>query len=293
MKKDHMTTVYAERAPATAETGYVTGGLGYLVPPRDKPFNYMFEPPAGVPRQNCEYESRFCRIHDARRLQSALALETTGFELLDAPAAARDFGDFRDEGQVTGRYYHELEDLAMSLTGAMRAIVFDHQLRRREPGQPTLSFGRDGDGSTPAALGRVHSDYTETSGPRRRAQVLADRQDHPFLILNFWRPIVHQAIDTPLALGDARSFPMKDWVASDLIYPARTGEIYLGTYSEEHRWYYYPAMSPDELLVFKTYDSRLDHPARMTPHCAFDDPGAPADAPPRQSIEARCLVILE
>jgi hypothetical protein len=105
--------------------------------------------------------------------------------------------------------------------------------------------------------------------------------------------MMHPALDTPLAVCDARSFPMHDWVACELIYPTRTGEIYLGKYADSHRWYYYPAMAPDELLVFKTYDSRLDSPARMTPHCAFDDPTAPADAPLRQSIEARCLVILD
>jgi hypothetical protein len=283
MKNDHVN--------ARAEAAYLNGELGYLVPPRERPYNYMYEPPPGVPRQNCEYESRECRIHNARALRSALGLEATGFELLDASSGVRDFSD---EAQVTGRYYRELEALALNLTGGVRAIVFDHQRRKREAGRPALSFGREGDGTNPAALGRVHNDYTEVSGPRRRAQVLPGAAaDQPFMILNFWRAIVHPAIDTPLAVGDARSFPKKDWVASDLIYPERTGEIYLGLYSAAHRWYYYPEMQPGELLVFKSFDSRIDHPVRMTPHCAFDDPGAPPDAPLRQSIEARCLVILE
>jgi hypothetical protein len=52
-------------------------------------------------------------------------------------------------------------------------------------------------------------------------------------------------------------------------------------------------MTPDEVLVFKSYDSRLDMPARMTPHCAFDDEAAPPDAPLRRSIEVRCMVILD
>jgi hypothetical protein len=271
--------------------GHVTAGLGYVLSPQQRLFNYMFQPPEGKPWHNGEYEQRDCRIHDARSVASAVGLEMTGFELLDAPSKV---GDFYDDRQVTEVYYRELEAIARSIAGASQASVFDHQRRHREPGRPALTFGRAGDGTQPSAVGRVHNDYTEESGRRRLQLVLPDAMpDHPFMIVNFWRPIIDPALDTPLALCDARSFPRKDWVTSDLIYPSRTGEIYLGKYSNTHAWYYYPAMSPDEVLVFKSYDSRLDCHARMTPHCAFDDPTTPADAPPRRSMEARCLVILD
>ena len=46
----------------------------------------------------------------------------------------------------------------------------------------------------------------------------------------------------------------------------------------------------DEALLFKTFDSEADGRARFTIHTSFEDPGAPADAPPRESIETRCLV---
>jgi len=269
----------------------VIGELGYLKPGTAKPFNYMYEPPPGIPRDNCEYERCPMPIRDARAVPSALGLERSGFELLAQPSA---LGDFQDDRQVRERYYRELEALALELTGGLRALVFDHQLRMREPGRAELSFGRPGDGSKPTALGRVHNDYTEASGRRRLHQVLPDApDDRPFLILNFWRLVGNPAIDTPLAVCDARSFARQDWVATDIIYRERTGEIYLGRHNESHAWYYYPAMTPDEVLVFKSFDSRLDCPVRMTPHCAFDDPTAPADAPLRRSIEARCLVILE
>lgn len=272
-------------------SAYVTGGLGYLVPSQKRPFNYMFQPPEGTPWQNCEYEQRDCRIRNARQVASMTSLESTGFELFNAPTVVN---DFYDEQQVIDFYYREVEALAISITSGIQAVVFDHLLRHREHGRPALTFGRDGGGSNPAAVGRVHNDYTEESGRRRLRLVLPDAApDHPFLILNFWRPVLHPVFDTPLAVCDARSFPMKDWVASDVIYPNRTGEIYLGKYADAHAWYYYPAMTPDEVLVFKSYDSRLDSHARMTPHCAFDDPTAPADLPPRRSIEIRCLVILD
>jgi len=43
-------------------------------------------------------------------------------------------------------------------------------------------------------------------------------------------------------------------------------------------------------LLLKCTDSRTDVPARFTPHSAFLEPDAPADAPPRESIELRALV---
>ncbi|WP_151632585.1 CmcJ/NvfI family oxidoreductase [Noviherbaspirillum aerium] len=270
---------------------FVTGNLGYLAPSQDKPYQYMTPPPAGAAWHNTDYEQRACRIVNARRVAASLSLEDNGFELLDCPSKV---ADFNDAAQVQGVYYRELEQLALELTGGLHALVFDHQLRQREAGRTALGFGREAALPTPTALGRVHNDYTESSGPRRLRQLMPEMaQDHPFLILNFWRPVAHAAIDTPLALCDARSFAMQDWACADLIYPDRKGEIYLGRYADGHRWYYYPAMTPEDMLVFVSFDSRLDSTARMTPHCAFDDPLAPEDAPPRRSIEARCLVILD
>jgi hypothetical protein len=53
-----------------------------------------------------------------------------------------------------------------------------------------------------------------------------------------------------------------------------------------------PEMDPNEVLIFKHYDSRKDQGARRVPHCAFDIPVS-ADVPLRRSIEVRCLVLLD
>jgi len=49
-------------------------------------------------------------------------------------------------------------------------------------------------------------------------------------------------------------------------------------------------MEPDEVLLLKCYDSKVDGRARFAPHSAFLDPNRPPDAPPRESIELRTLV---
>jgi hypothetical protein len=108
-----------------------------------------------------------------------------------------------------------------------------------------------------------------------------------------WRSIAGPVLDTPLAVCDARSVTKDELVPSDIHYAARTGEIYFVTRSPRHAWHYFPSMGRHEVLVFKQYDSQHARTARFVPHGAFDLPDAPRDAPPRESIEARCLVIYE
>ena len=83
------------------------------------------------------------------------------------------------------------------------------------------------------------------------------------------------------------------FVAADLVYPDRTGEIYYASWNPLHRWVYFPEMQADEALLIKGYDSRDDGRARFTLHTAFDDPTTPADAAPRESIEIRALVFFD
>ena len=61
---------------------------------------------------------------------------------------------------------------------------------------------------------------------------------------------------------------------------------YVIEYNPAHRWYYYSNMRPDEAIVFKTSESDPNR-AQLMPHGAFDNPLAPADAPPRVSLEMR------
>ena len=49
-------------------------------------------------------------------------------------------------------------------------------------------------------------------------------------------------------------------------------------------------MQPNEALLLKCFDFATDGRARFAPHTAFEDPTAPADVPPRESIELRTLV---
>ena len=59
------------------------------------------------------------------------------------------------------------------------------------------------------------------------------------------------------------------------------------------RWYYLSAQTPDEVLLFKQYDS--ERPDDIPPHSAFVDERyeGKEGVIPRHSIETRSLVLIE
>jgi len=263
----------------------VDAELNYLVPMAERPRNYAYEPPAGTPRTNATHESHRLAIHDARPIAAEVALDRHGFKIVRHHSAVRDFWD-DDEIRLT--YYPEAEALLRQATGAERVLIFDHTTRRHIRGM------EDWRGGVRQPARRVHVDHTARSGPQRVRDLLPADAERLLRgrvqIINLWRPIRGPVQDAPLAVCDALSVAPGDLVPSDLVYPHRTGETYSVTYSPAHRWYYLSAMTPDEALLIKCFDSRTDGRARFAPHSAFDDPTAPADASPRESIEVRTLV---
>jgi hypothetical protein len=264
----------------------VAAGLRYLEPTTGKPRSLEFDPPPGVPRTTAVYREHMVEIRDVRPVASTLSLEREGFQLLTAPTSVTNFDD---EQAVRTRYYAETISLLEELTGASRVVVFDHTIRRRIPGATDRSTG-----IPRQPVPRVHNDYTVKSGPQRVRDLLGDEAGGPlqkrFSVINVWRPIRGPIQDSPLAVSDARSIHDNDLVATDLIYPDRTGEIYYVKFNPEHKWFYAPAMRDDEIILIKCYDSVDDGRARFVPHSAFVDPATPAGAPPRESIELRTLV---
>jgi hypothetical protein len=279
--------ISVEPAVRLASNAAMQTTLSYLEPSGERPWHYMYDRPDGGPQHNCVFANHPAWIADARR--SNPSLEREGFELREAPSAVRDFSD---QQHVELLYYPEVAKLALEATGARHAFVFDHQVRRREADRAPLTFGRRGDGRQPGAAGRVHSDYTDASAKRRLSMHWKGSPFRRFAILNVWRSIAGPVLDTPLAVCDARSVSPAELVAGDVHYLGRSGEIFLVAHSPRHAWHYFPRMDRHEALVFKQYDSK-EGAARFVPHGAFDLPDIPPDAPLRESVEARCLVVYD
>ncbi len=272
-----------------SDLAHIEAQLNYLAPMAERPRTYTFDPPPGVSRANSTHEAHTVAIHDARPLASEISLDREGFAVLHQQSAVRDFWD---EDEVRRVYYPEVQRVLAEVTGASKVFIFDHTLRRRVKG--AVDWSREAP-RQPAT--RVHVDHTASSGPQRVRDFFGDEAETLLRgrvqVINLWRPIRGPLRDAPLAVCDVESVAPGDLVASDLVYQHRVGEIYGVTFNPSHRWFYVPQMQPDEALLLKCFDSATDGRARFAPHTAFEDPTAPADAPPRESIEIRTLVFHE
>jgi len=122
-----------------------------------------------------------------------------------------------------------------------------------------------------------------------------------FMLINFWRPInMRQPVrDYPLALCDPLSVDRDDifWARIPRLTSAGRVSRHLALrFNPSQRWRYYPAMTTNEVLVFKQcefWKGVADGAPRANVfHSAFRDPTAPPEAEPRRSCEHRVGVII-
>jgi hypothetical protein len=247
------------------------------------------------------------RIANARLLQANAASESDflaehGFVLLKAPTQVTDWGDV---DQMATVYLPEVETMIRERLYPGRNMMVR---------QPPYPMRRGAGTATPQYGLGVHSDHGTTAddfqrnveaftSPEMGAQWRASfesQEVEEFVALDFWRttnmdgPLKHM----PLALCDPTSIDEADIIPTALegIAPggALTYHVSLA-HNENQRWYYYPDMTPDEVLVFKLFQLKKDErsqPYRACFHTAFEDPTTPADAQPRQSCEHRVSVLL-
>lgn len=139
----------------------------------------------------------------------------------------------------------------------------------------------------------VHCDYTHESAPLRVRQLLESEADdllsRRVAFLNVWKPIHRVVEERPLAMCDVTSAPNEDFFKLHLHYRERDGENYVMRYNKAHKWWYFPKMTPEQVILLKTYDSEVDGRARFVGHSAFEDPTSPENAPVRESVEIRTI----
>jgi hypothetical protein len=261
----------------------VEAELNFIIPDERKPFSHQYDPPPGLPVRSHPYENRKVFIQNGRPLADAFSVDREGFALVQHTAKT---ADLYDEVELKNSYYPETEALLKAETGASKILIFDHTIRTSHDRPRGVGLPRE-------AVLRVHNDYTLKSGPQRVRDLVPEeaeaRLKKRFAIINVWRPIVGPLQQFPLALGDAESLRADDVLATDLIYPDRVGEIYSIAYNPAQRWFYFPEMSRDEVVLIKTYDSDPAR-ARFSAHGAFADPNFPDPKVLRESIEIRALV---
>ena len=286
------------------------------------------------PWEGTDLEKRRMPVHDARSLAGPkrCTLDANGFELIERPVDGPDI-DFFDHDQIVRRYYPHCAATVQNETGARMVAAFDHNMRSATGNRSERRI--EGGQRVQPPIYMVHGDYTLTSGPRRlrdlarpptgndtyrsllaegasllgEAAVERALGEGRFALINVWRNIAREPVAVhPLALCDAATVHPDDLVVFEVFYSDRTGENYLAKHSGGHRWYFYPAMTPDEALLIKQWDSAgglarsqganadsksADGPCTFSFHTAFEDPTTVPDAPDRWSIEVRCVALYD
>ncbi len=277
-------TVFEDR-----NQGALIAPLRFIIPQREKPVFRSAALTGGQEEFFFETEEQMVPINDLRSVTAQMTLDNEGFTLLSKPSTV---ANFYDDSEVKSRYFDEIRTLLTQELGAEEVIIFD--ATRRSDAQHGAS-NRDGS-RKPASL--IHVDYTETSGPGRLEELMGEAKLDSLLKagkrlvqVNVWRSIAGVVQRSPLALADASSIAERDLHATDQVFPERVGEIYHLSHNPAQRWYYTSAMTQDEVLLIKGWDSDTDR-ARFTPHTAFELPNTMPDAPARESIEVRTYAIV-
>ena len=273
------------RKPATDT---IRASFNYVVPTGKPAVRYIDWPEMEHNAVPPEYRQHEMTVRDGRPLRDTFRLDVHGFEFVNHHTRVREFTDEAERKRV---YDPEVKMLIQRVSGASDVVVFDHTIRVGDEAMQKAMNVR------PTVHG-VHNDYTERSAPRRLREIVGDAEAERrfrkrWAIIQVWRPIRGVVLAEPLGICDGRSIPHEGFIRVERRYKDRTGEVYHIAHNPAHQWYYFPRMERDEALVFKVFDSDETRPSRFTAHSAFDDPGTPAGAPPRESIETRTFAFFD
>jgi hypothetical protein len=255
---------------------------------RDAMLNTSLLPPDMV-------DEHIVSIADARPDKDELSLERNGFVLRKHVSAVTDFYDQDQQAEVYGP---EMQAFLGSLFAARKLVQLEHlirgpkDLRDKKPDYEDRLLGH----AVKAHLDGDERTYREWAANLMPAQERALFREAPFAVYNIWRPI-EPVEEKPLAFCDGASLDFADLVPvrfdirqtgepNDHHYPVI--DYFHLAFNPAHRWYYFAQMQPDEVVVFKQWDTRKGE-VMCVPHSAFVDPSSQPGARPRTSIEIRFI----
>ncbi|KAF2215888.1 hypothetical protein CERZMDRAFT_81979 [Cercospora zeae-maydis SCOH1-5] len=264
------------------------------------------------------------KITDVRGSESDYTIDKQGFAWVNAPTAQK---TWEDDEEIERVYYPECEELLKKVTGASHAFAFNH-VQRGEDWSKVMkdieSYKDDDIEFRSANNCYIHCDYSYrgaeqfyerfvVNGPREDLKPLAANPRRRWALINLWRPRKTVNRDA-LCVADAHSIKDDElaeqtirWLKPEELTEAQKNHPQFKKYQagapdtflwavkppatpESHKWYYASGMTPDEVLLFKMYDSRADEGIpRRVPHTSFRSEFD--NGPPRESVELRAFVI--
>lgn len=185
-------------------------------------------------------------------------------------------------------------------TSLQEGVVFDRkdwQKHRPAVAPPVYSVHVDQSEKESREIVRRHlSDEAKTLLETKRVMIVNVsycREEHSRTYLTSmtqaWRPIKTVYRD-PFGIADASTVPDSDYVARPYKFFDQVRETFTVQYNPSHEWYYKYQQTPEEVLIFKGFDTHGN--ARVCPHSAFVDEDHKSEEV-RESIEIRALLIYD
>lgn len=281
------------RRSVEAEINYVRNP-----PPPGAP-KLEFVPAAEERNTMVTLPGQLVRITDARGWDTDL--DRQGFLLMAHRSNVTDFHQIQVDPAADRLALDESAALLTELTGASLVLAMSAKKRYGESATDRLASLPN---AKPARY--PHADNTDESGAslaRFLGEVMGGIDVARYArvaMYNVWRAFSPPPQDFPLAVCDGLTTSAADEVTvtaiTEELAGAGTRQIVHDTigylYNPAHRWYYYPDMTVDEVIVFKSHDSDPTRTGRI-PHSAFTDPTCPAGVPTRASVEVRALALFD
>jgi hypothetical protein len=276
---------------------YVTAPMAYISPSMERAYSDLVDPS----KSTTQVEVHQVRVYDARPVANSLSLEEEGFilqrrqaptrlpldpELMDANRSRR-----FDMPPINQAYWEELLPMLKSLSGGREVIPLAGALTARRSAKARQPGWE-------AQVGMAHADVTKASADAfLEATIEAlGREVAPFsrmAVYQTWQVISPPPHDSTLAFVDSRTVTAADFVFNDCHFGTSNTvwddfESRIARFSPDHRWYYFSNIEPDEVLVFKGYDTANTNGDNYI-HGAIDNPAD--DVLPRSSVESRYAVL--
>lgn len=270
--------------------------IQYLIP--TSRINRRFWAP-GAELNTGEYAPYDVTIRNARLAEQPFTLAEHGFELGRFPT---DVTDWEANYGPDSAYAAQVGEIAKAMTGCSLVLPLGGMVRTSGQTSATIQ---------PPA-GEAHVDFTDRSAKRIAEMVYRGRcPDGPgysrAICFSLWRCLSAAPQDWPLALCEGPSvreeegthntkvdvdeLPVGDAMFADIPGEEDMAAATIFYHSRNHKWWYFPDMTPDEVIFIKFNDSDRSG-AWRAPHTAFRDTSRP-NANIRTSMEFRSIAYWE
>ena len=241
-------------------------------------------------------QTRPCTVHNARETTNAPTLADEGFQLFNHDIH---FHDVCDETQLQ-KNIEALQEFVQKQLNATATLFIGQVIRKEdfERYKPSTFVHADWNGVRVQKLGSEDDPaiFTNSDTTTQSVKHFIESTQR-WSIYNIWVPL-KMVVNRPLALCDIHSVKPDDVIHNlrfkdpDGDQEAAEGNILSLKYREHYRWFYYPLMQTNELLIFKQFDSAEGAddfiPVFHTGFKIIDD--KELRFPIRESIEVRFLV---